>query len=242
MCRHLAYLGPPVRIGELCFDAPHSLRRQAQHPRLQVYGDDNPHGWAVGWWADATLHDYRTTTPMWEDDVFDGHDRAAAWMAAARYASPGSRLDVRSAAPLLAEGWMCSLNGMVERFYDGVGDDLRARCSPGRRARLVTDVDTEVCFAVLLDRFADGESPAAALGALVAELERAGSERLNFLLTDGRCIIATAAGNSLFVRTDPLVVASEPLDDDDSWLRVADRTLLIADRDGIETTSLEVAA
>lgn len=238
MCRHLAYLGPPVAVADLCFRAPHGLRTQARSPRLQVYGDDNPDGWAVAWWADGALHEYRTTTPIWEDNRFDERPVSGAWMAAARFAAPGSQLDARAAAPLVAEEWMCSLNGIVEGFYDGVGERLRARCSPERRAALVTDSDTEVCFALILDRFAEDAEPADALAALIKELESETTGRFNFLVGDGRSIIATAVGNSLFVRRDPVVVASEPLDDDPAWEPVPDRSLVVADERAVQVRHL----
>lgn len=234
MCRHLAYLGPPVVLADLLFDAPHGLRSQAQRPRLQTYGDNNPDGWGVGWWAGDAPHGYRTTTPMWEDDGFDGRAHATACVAAARYASPGAVLDIRSTAPLVRDGWLCSLNGIVEGFYDGVGDTLRAQLSPARRAGLVTDVDTEVCFARVLDRIDSGEDPAFALAGLVKELEAETAGCFNFLLSDGHRIVATTAKNSLYARTDPIVIASEPLDDSDAWRKIPDRSLVVANADGYE--------
>ena len=54
--------------------------------------------------------------------------------------------------------------------------------------------------------------------------------RLNFLLTDGTSIAATAAGDTLFWRTGPesVVVASEPFDDGPGWHEVPDNCLLTA--------------
>ncbi|HEY8702434.1 MAG TPA: class II glutamine amidotransferase, partial [Arthrobacter sp.] len=54
--------------------------------------------------------------------------------------------------------------------------------------------------------------------------------RLNFLLTDGTSIAATAAGDTLFWRTGPesVVVASEPFDDGPGWHEVPDGCLLTA--------------
>jgi glutamine amidotransferase len=238
MCRHLAYLGPPVELGSVLFDPPHSLRNQAQRPRQQIWGDDNPHGWAVGWWDGEAIHDYRTRTPMWEDDGFPTTTVAGAFVAAARYAAPGASLDVRSTAPLVADGWLCSLNGIVDDFYDGVGEELRARCSARRREALVTDVDTEVCFALFLDRLDSGESPEEAAGALVKDLESATTGRFNFLFSDGNRIVGTVAGNSLWFRDDPAILVSEPLDDDPAWRQLDDRTLVVADRSAIETGGL----
>jgi hypothetical protein len=65
--------------------------------------------------------------------------------------------------------------------------------------------------------------------------------RLNVLLTDGRSIVATRFGDTLWYRTGPdLLVASEP--DDEAvgeWHEVPDHTLLLADQAGVvRTTSL----
>ena len=91
MCRHVAYLGPPIALGDILFDAPHSLCHQARSPLLQTSGSSNPDGWGVGWCEQGLAHAYRTTTPIWDDDRFgcaDRDRRSGAVLAAARLASP----------------------------------------------------------------------------------------------------------------------------------------------------------
>ncbi len=99
MCRHLAYVGLPVVLRSLLFDAPHALVHQAQHPRYQHNGVDNPDGWGVGWsFAGDSRGEherYRAATKMWEDTSFAGAETATTVLAAARYASPGSAAEVR---------------------------------------------------------------------------------------------------------------------------------------------------
>ena len=41
MCRHLAYLGPPLPVRDLVFDAPHALVHQGRAPREMVVAKDN---------------------------------------------------------------------------------------------------------------------------------------------------------------------------------------------------------
>lgn len=244
MCRHLAYLGPSVSLADLLYGAPHALVEQARAPKLQLWGDDNPDGFGAGWYPtgdDMTPLAYRTTTPIWSDDAFRsraGAIEAAVVIAAARLRSPGSPVEEEAVAPLVDGKWLCSLNGIVEGFHDGVGDRLREQLPDAQRAAIRSSADTEVCFKLFLERTHRGDDPAVALASLIEELESVTTGLFNFLLTDGRRVVASAVGNSLFVRTDPLVVASEPLDDDPAWSRVDDRTVLVADRVGVRTFAL----
>jgi glutamine amidotransferase len=230
VCRHLAYVGPPVEVRELLFDAPHALVHQARAPRLQIAGNDNPHGWGVAWEAPAFTR-YRSVTPMWQDGDYASDERASVVVAAARYASPGSAFVLENIAPFVVDGWAFSLNGVVRDFRAGFGDELRAQVSPARVTAIAGDADSEVVFALVLDRLDEGASPGEAL-ALVTRLVRAHSDgALNLLLTDGERVAATAVDNSLFVRVgDGILVASEPLDDDASWLRVDNGSLVENDR------------
>ena len=41
MCRHLAYLGPPVTLRSVLIDPPHGLYRQSWEPRRQRHGTMN---------------------------------------------------------------------------------------------------------------------------------------------------------------------------------------------------------
>jgi glutamine amidotransferase len=230
MCRHLAYLGPTVDLDDLLFGAPHALARQAEHPQHQLWGDDNPDGWGVAWYphVGGPPDLYRTTTPIWRDREFAQQTtprRATAFVAAARLASPGATLDAAGNAPFVDDHWACSLNGIVDGFPDGVGDDLRALLEPPRRAALRSDADTEVLFAMLLQHIATGTPPADALAIVVQEVLALTTGRLNFLLTNGTSVYATRVGNSLFRRGS--VIASEPTDDDGDWYEIPDRSLTV---------------
>lgn len=235
MCRHLAYLGPPVALRSLLFEAPHALVHQAQSPKFQHAGRDNPDGWGVGWSFTGDAHGdhqrYRAATRMWEDTSFSGDERATVVLAAARYASPGSVLEVDNVAPFAADHWLFSLNGFVSNFRDGYGDELRREISPGRAAGIEGDTDSEVVFALVLDRLDDGLTPGDALTEVARRVRAESTGALNLLLTDGTDITATAIENSLFLRADTgLLVASEPLDDGDGWVEVDTCSLVENDR------------
>jgi len=241
MCRHLAYLGPPVTLDHLLFTAPHSLARQAERPRHQRSGDTNPDGWGVAWYPrpHTTPDWYRTVTPVWDDDAFSS--RAAslcsgAFLAAARLASPGATLVDTGNAPFVAGEWAFSLNGIVHGFHDGVGEELRERVAPERRARIVGDADTEVLFALVLQHLANGVHPADALATVVRDVLAVTTGRLNLLLTDGALVYATRVGNSLFRRG--AVIASEPTDDEAGWVEICDRSITVLTPDGADDTAL----
>lgn len=241
MCRHLAYLGPPVALDDLLFTAPHSLAHQARHPSHQISGDTNPDGWGVAWYdAPRTPPGrYRTVTPVWDDDEFARRApsiRSGAFLAAARLASPGATLVDTGNAPFVEGAWSFSLNGIVHGFPGAVGDDLRARVVPERRARIVGDADTEVLFALVLQHLDAGMSPGDALAAVVHDVLAITTGRLNLLLSDGASVHGTRVGNSLF-RRGP-VLASEPTDDAAGWVEIPDHTLTVLTADGATDAAL----
>ena len=230
MCRHLAYVGPPIAVSEPLLDASHALVRQAQNPQYQLSGDDNPDGFGVVWYEAGTPHPwrYRTTMPMWLQpglgNAFVGV-HAHALVAAARLASPGLPIDVANNAPFVSGHWSFSLNGQIEGFTNGIGDTLRAGLSARRHDGLEGAADSEVLFAMTLDRIDAGAAPSTALVDAIHAVEAITSGRLNCLLNDGHHVVATAVGNSLFARTS--WVSSEPTDDDPEWFRVPDRSVVL---------------
>ncbi len=245
MCRHLAYLGPPIPLGALLVDAPHGLVDQARHPRHQHSGTENPDGYGVAWFAasDETPRRYRTATPIWEDaelHTLASTVCAPAVLAAARLASPGSPVERRGNAPFVADSYAWSLNGVVHGWHDGVGADVRNLVSERRRARIEGETDSETLFALALDHLDAGASSGQALEAVVATVTARTTGRLNLLLTDGHRLAASAWGNSLAARATPrsVIVASEPLDDLPSWDDIPDRTLVTGDADGLSHTPL----
>ena len=247
MCRHLAYLGAPIALGALLTDADHSLVRQAQAARHQQSGPENPHGYGVGWWdAAGGLHRHRTATAIWEDpglDAIAARERSGAVLAAVRLASPGLPVEASGNAPFTDGTWLFSLNGRVDGWHDGVGDALRAAVTRRRAERIEGLADSEVCFALTLDQIDAGATPGEALRTVVDDIVARTTGWLNFLITDGRSIAATAWENSLFTRVgdDGTIVASEPLDDHADWQRVPDHTLVAVEGRSIISTPLALA-
>ncbi|MEX1008499.1 MAG: ergothioneine biosynthesis protein EgtC [Acidimicrobiia bacterium] len=238
MCRHLAYLGPPAALHQLLFGAPHSLCEQARAPRHQTSGNSNPDGWGVGWYLNGAREPnrYRTVTPIWDDTDFVDTSRvieSGAFVGAARLASPGATIEDTGNAPFVSGSWLFSLNGAVGGFMKGVGDQLRAGVSATRLAGIEGDSDSEVLFALALDRLDAGDPPAAALSNVVDQVTGITKGRLNMLLTDGHQLAATRLGNSLFVRG--ATVVSEPLDDKPGWREVPDGSVVLAVAEPVDT-------
>jgi len=223
MCRHVAFLTrTPIALEQVL----KPFVEQARRPRHQTSGTENPDGWGVGWFDDdGRVQRVRSAQPIWEDterERLGAAARTTAGLAAARLASPGSPVEESGSAPFTDGHWLFSLNGIVDGYHDGIGDDLRALVSPARLAGITGAADSEVLFALTLDRLDRGDAPLEALAAVVDTVFDRTTGRLNLLLTDGMQIAATANGNSLFVchDTDRTVVASEPLDADPRWERV----------------------
>ncbi|MFJ9808941.1 ergothioneine biosynthesis protein EgtC [Streptomyces sp. NPDC101158] len=246
MCRHIAYLGTPVPLGELLLRPPHSLERQAWEPRTQSSGVLNADGFGVGWYAegDPVPARYRRAAPIWGDLSFVDLARVVrtgALLAAVRGATlPGADGEA-AAAPFAAGRWLFSHNGAVPG-WPGSLVPLAAALPAAELLDLAARTDSALVWALALHRLRAGDAPERALADTVREVaEAAPGARLNLLLTDGATITATAWGNSLWYLSGPgrTVVASEPYDDDPRWTEVPDRTVLTAARTDVVLTPLK---
>jgi gamma-glutamyl hercynylcysteine S-oxide hydrolase len=245
MCRHLAYVGPPVTLEKLIVKPKHSLLQQSFAPRYQTHGTINADGFGVGWYdRDKRVEParYRTTRQIWADLSFAsiaGLVSSNAVLAAVRSASPGMPVEETSTPPFTEGPWLFSHNGFVPGFRSGVGRELRRKVSETRAHGILGATDSELLFALVLDRLDAGTPPADALVSVVDLVEELTTARLNFLLTDGERIAATACRNSLFVFDDrqltgAVVVASEPYDDDAGWEVVKDGSVVELSDDKLE--------
>jgi gamma-glutamyl hercynylcysteine S-oxide hydrolase len=241
MCRHLSYLGPDRSLASLLYEPVRSLERQSWNPLHQREGAMNADGWGVGWWDTTVRREparYRTEAPMWTDrslrsvaDIV----RAGAITAAVRSATPPSPIVDTGNAPFTSGPWLFSMNGFVTGFRGEVGEELRRAVSHRRAIDIEGTTDSEVLFALVLDRLDAGSGPAEALDQVTSTVLERAEGRLNLLLCDGRQIAATTCGNSLFTLRDAglahdgVLVASEPLDDDPAWVAVPPGSVLVAD-------------
>jgi glutamine amidotransferase len=201
----------------------------------------NADGYGVGWYAPEVRPEparYRGAGPIWADRSLAslaGVVTSGCVLAAVRSATPPSPPDESGAAPFTAGPWLFSLNGAV-------ADDrvaLRRGVSDRRAAGIEGSSDAEVLFAMLLDRLDDGCDP----GAVLAWCVGAVAGRLNLLLSDGHGLWATAWGDTLCWRNwlGGVVVASEPFDDDDGWVPVPDRSLVVVEGGGCRVAPIAPA-
>ncbi|MBO4210367.1 ergothioneine biosynthesis protein EgtC [Micromonospora echinofusca] len=236
MCRHLAYLGPPVTLATLLHAPPHSLVRQSWAPAdMRGGGTVNADGFGVGWYppdADQPVR-YRRAEPIWGDPTLAALAEvttAGAVLAAVRSATVGMPVVATAAAPFAEGRWLFSHNGVVAGWPDTV-TGLAGALPVRDLLTLDAPTDAALLWALVRHRLRAGEPPADAVAATVRAVAAAApGSRLNLLLTDGRTVVGTAAGHALSVRAAPgsVLVASEPLDDDPAWRAVPDGHLLVA--------------
>ncbi|WP_415949693.1 ergothioneine biosynthesis protein EgtC [Streptomyces sp. KLOTTS4A1] len=250
MCRHIAYVGPSVRIEEVLVDPEHALLRQSWAPRRQRHGTVNADGFGVGWYADGdpVPGRYRRSGPIWADPSFTDLARVVrtgALLAAVRDATVATADGEAAAAPFTDGPWLFSHNGAMADWPGSVAA-LAARLPPEDLLRLEARCDSAFVWALMSGRLRAGDDMPTALTGVVAELhEAAPASRLNFLLTDGRSIAATAWGDTLWYRRLPgagVVVASEPHDDGGGWVEAPDRCLLHATPTEVLLTPLKESA
>ena len=241
MCRHLAYLGPPVTLRSLLSDPPHGLATQSWAPRRQRHGTVNVDGFGVGWYApgDPEPARYRRAGPVWADPSFADLarvTRSGAVLAAVRSATAGTEPGEAAAAPFAAGRWLFSHNGMLAG-WPAAAAGLAAADLLAVEARC----DSALAWALVAGRLKAGTPPGQALASVIADFGHHGiTGRFNFLLTDGETVAATAAGDTLCYRAGPgqVLVASEPGDDEPGWAEVPDGSLLEATAAGVRVTPL----
>lgn len=246
MCRHLAYLGPPIALSHLLFDPPHALVHQAWAPReMRGGGTINADGFGVGWYPEGatTPVRYRRDCPMWSDVALPplaAVTTARGVLAAVRSATAGMPTVETAAAPFTDARWLFSHNGVVVGWPDAV-TKLAERLPVRDLLTMEAPTDSALIWALVRDRLRAGAGPAEALVDTVSQVAAAApGSRLNLLLTDGRTAAATTMGHSLWVRQDTGIVllSSEPLDGHPAWRPLPDGHLIVASRSTVDVTAL----
>ncbi|SDY91640.1 glutamine amidotransferase [Micromonospora pattaloongensis] len=246
MCRHLAYLGAPVRLAELLFDPPHALVRQSWAPReMRGGGTVNADGFGVGWYPGAGQDPvrYRRDRPMWSDAglaQLAAVTTATGMLAAVRSATVGMPLVETAVAPFAAGRWLFSHNGVIAGWPDSV---LKLAERLPVRDLLTVDAPTDsaLIWAMIRDRLRAGATAPAALAETAVRVAAAApGSRLNLLLTDGEIAAATTVGHSLWARRDDAAVllSSEPLDGEPAWTPLPDGHLIVATGAALDVIAL----
>ncbi|WP_328416504.1 ergothioneine biosynthesis protein EgtC [Micromonospora sp. NBC_00389] len=245
MCRHLAYLGPPVTLAELLFDPPYSLVRQSWAPRdMRGGGTINADGFGVGWYPnEGEPVRYRRAQPIWSDPTIAqlaAVTRAGAVLAAVRSATVGMAVLDGAAAPFAEGRWLFSHNGVVRGWPDAVVP-LASGLPVRDLLTLDAATDSALLWALVRQRLRAGVDPVEAVAQTVAEVAAAApGSRLNLLLTDGHRVVASVAGHALSVRAaaGTVLLASEPHDDDPGWRPVPEGHLVTATASEVRASPL----
>jgi glutamine amidotransferase len=246
MCRHLAYLGPPLPLAALLFDPPHGLVGQSFAPRdMRGGGRINADGFGVGWYppgAEVPVR-YRRDCPIWTDTNLPqlaATTQSGAVLAAVRNATTGMPVLETAAAPFTDGPWLFSHNGAVAGWPDSVAG-LAAALPVRDLLTLDAPTDAALLWALVRYGLRRGEDLTKSIVDTVRTVyEAAPKSRLNLLLTDGRTAVATTWWHALSVRSaaGTTLISSEPLDDDPAWRAVPDRHLVVATAGTVEITPL----
>jgi glutamine amidotransferase len=235
------------------FDAPHSLLHQSYAPAdMRGGGTVNADGFGLAWYGeDGTPVRYRRASPMWTDQdvpVLARSLRSGAFVAAVRNGTVGMPVTEAACAPFTDGRWSFSHNGMVAGWPESIAA-LAGKLPVTDLLTLEAPTDSAVLWALLRERLRAGEDPVQATVDLLTRVERAApGSRLNFLLTDGEVLVATAWTHALWVRRsragprergDAVVVASEPPDTGPGWTPVPDRHTVVARRGGLDLIPID---
>ncbi|MBA2559699.1 MAG: ergothioneine biosynthesis protein EgtC [Propionibacteriales bacterium] len=247
MCRHVAYLGPPIPIADLVIDAPHSLVEQSYAPLdMRGGGRINADGFGIGWHPEngGAIARYRRSLPIWSDASLPSlarMSRSGAFLAAVRSATVGMPVVETASAPFTDGHWLFSHNGFVPGWPASLGE-LAATVPVTELMTLDAPSDSALIWVLVLRRLAAGAEPVEAVVSVVHDIESvAPGSRLNLLLLDQEQIVATTVTHSLSVRhgDGAVVVSSEPLTGESEWHPVADRQVVVATPSRVQISPLE---
>lgn len=241
MCRHIAYVGPPRPVADILTGGTHSLSRQSWAPQdMREGGTINVDGFGVSWWVDGRRRTYRNAVPIWSDPTVDdllAGIESTAVLGAVRSATDPDSVHRAACAPFGEDRWGFSFNGRVIDWRN-VFAPLLQSVPMDEVLAMPAVIDAGALWVLLRHRLPAG--PQCALISVVADLLTSDDPRLNLLLCDGADIWATAVHHSLWTRTtdDAAWVASEPIDGDESWTPVPDRSLIRVRPGGVDTWPL----
>lgn len=249
MCRLYARVGPPRTLLEQVVGTPHSLEVQSYKPRMMDEALMNADGFGLAWYngQDPEPARYRSVLPLWSDENFRGFGgqvRSSHLLAYVRSATPGIGAGLSNTQPFVHGNIAFMHNGYLNGFRGGVMRRVQQQLGDEAFSLIRGSSDSEHMFALFMDAHLAGASIKEALRASVAGAERAlEGERalLVLMVSDGERVHALRTGlngaktPTLFSREEPGggSIASEPLDDDETWLPIADGGYATIDAGGV---------
>lgn len=274
MCRLYGFLATePTGLECSLVQAQNSLIVQSDRDRR---GHRNPDGWGIAEWHSTLPYLTRNTHPAFADRRYvdvASTVRSHAVIAHVRAATVG-KVAMENTHPFDHGPWAFAHNGTIPNI-----EYVRTRLNLGLFAPAWGDTDSELAFRWILNRMSDfgldPERPADDLEpivdliaesvtdllrvAIATEVEE--SPELNFVISDGRHLVASRWGNSLYwtfrrgvndcascgtshcdqadATYKAVAVASEPLTDED-WLEIPEGTVFGANA-SLETLSRSLA-
>ena len=183
--------------------------------------------------------------PMWTDSSLAdvaGEIHSGAVLAAVRNATAGMPVGEGACAPFSDGRWLFSHNGRVSGWPGSLA--LLASTLPVEDL-MTLDAPTDAAFlwALVRHRLRAGACAADAVASVVTEVAAAAPQsRLNLLLTDGQTVVGTTWTHALWTRRTEaaIAVSSEPWDpDDDTWVEVPDRSVVVATPQSVSTRALD---
>ncbi len=222
MCRWIGYFGNPIPIGELLFDAPHSLIEQSRDARLMA-SLSNLDGFGMGWYRDDYQRPgtYRSISPAFSDPnlrELGEQIRSPLWVAHVR-AATGTPVQQSNCHPFRHGRWLFVHNGFVDQFAK-LRRELMLAIEPELFPSIVGTTDSEVLFYLALT-FGLEDDPLGALEQMAGFVESVGHShdvaeplQMTIGLSDGEKLYAAryASGptvNTLFVSEDARVARDE---------------------------------
>ncbi|MCH7574302.1 MAG: class II glutamine amidotransferase [Candidatus Marinimicrobia bacterium] len=242
------YAGEPITAAGVLLDGEHALHHQSYAPNELLSGSVNADGFGVGWYDRKVSRQpgcYRRSSPIWADRDLPGLGRLLSseiLLANVRNATDSSTSGVHSAQPYNEGDYLFMHNGFVEGFREKMKRQLRGRLSDRGYAALQTSTDSETLFQLLVDALDAGDDLAAAMVALIGDLDLLTREagltlQLNMALSDGQHVVVSRwsnveRSNSLYLLDrdgafpEGSMVASEPLTPGDAWAAVPHQSLV----------------
>ncbi len=211
MCRLYGFLATePTRLECSLVEAQNALQVQSDR---DLRGVRNADGWGIAEWHDARPRIKKSTDPAFADAHFASIASAIssdAVIAHVRAATVGS-VTMENTHPFAHGPWAFAHNGTIETFQH-----VATHLDIGPYGPAGGETDSELAFLWILNRMKEHglspDEPATVLSSIVdlladsvLELVRislaagAGSKpTLNFLLSDGKHLVATRWGNTLY--------------------------------------------
>lgn len=271
MCRLYGFLATdPTRVECSLIEAQNALLVQSRGDRRGVPNRD---GWGLAAWSDGQPVIERRARPAHDDVEFlqtARSTRSTAMISHVRAATVGGASPANT-HPFHHGPWVFAHNGTITGF-----DEVAPLLDPGDLGPPQGDTDSERVFRWLLSRMSefglDPNEPApgtepivrllsAAVHDIVKMTQRAAPTRpakLNFLISDGRHLVASRWGNSLFwtvrhgvrdctvcglshcpeadVDYRAVILASEPITDE-RWHEVQEGSIVAVDEQVNLTTA-----